>query len=117
VSGNGQIYVADRKKGTMQFAADGRYINRFGMSEDDPNPADDRPDTLHIGLNLAIDGQGRIFVGDVGPAIKVFDSNGRFLDWIGENQVCFGLAVNDQNEIFGCFRNGHVVRKFDLAKK
>jgi hypothetical protein len=116
VNGNGQIYVVDRKLGIMRFAADGRYINRFGMA-DDPKPTDDRPDTLHVGLNLAIDGQGRIFVGDMSPAIKVFDSGGRFVDAFGGNDVCFGLAVNDQNEIFGCFRNDHVVRKFDVARR
>jgi hypothetical protein len=116
VNGNGQIYVLDRKKGVIQFAADGRYINRFGMA-DEPNPTDTRPDTLHVAFNIAIDGQGRIYVGDTSPAIKVFDSGGRFLDSIGGNGVCFGVAVNDLNEILGCFRNDYMVRKFDLARK
>ena len=48
VNGNGQIYVVDRKLGIMRFGADGRYLNRFGMA-DDPNPTEDRPDTLHVG--------------------------------------------------------------------
>jgi sugar lactone lactonase YvrE len=116
VNGNGQIYVIDRKKGILQFGPDGRYINRFGRSDDD-DPTDRRPDTLEVGFNLAIDGKGRIYVGDANPAIKVFDSSGRFLDSIGGDAVCFGLAITDQNQILGCFRNDYAVRKFALAKK
>jgi DNA-directed RNA polymerase subunit RPC12/RpoP len=116
VNGAGQIYAIDNKKGVFQFAPDGRYINRFGKSEDD-DPTDRRPDTLQSGgFNLAIDGQGRIFVGDVAPAIKVYDKSGRFLDSIGVNEVCFGVAITDQNEILGCFRNDYAVKKFVLAK-
>jgi DNA-directed RNA polymerase subunit RPC12/RpoP len=116
VSGAGQIYAVDEQKGVFQFAPDGRYINRFGRSEDD-DPTRRRPDTLTSGFNLAIDGQGRIYIGDVSPAIKVFDSGGRFVDSIGGNAVCFGVAITDQNEILGCFRNDYVVRKFVLTKK
>ena len=116
VSGNGQIYCLDRKKGLFHFASDGRYLNRFA-GPDEGDSADRRPDILTFGHNLATDGQGRIYVGDNGPSIKVFTPSGRYLDSFGGNEVCFGIAISDQNEIFGCFRNRCEVRKFELTKK
>lgn len=109
VNGTGEIYALDRRKGIFKFASDGRYLNRFGST--DP---DDRKDPANISFaqNVAVDGQGRIYVSGSSPAIRVFDANGRYLDSLGGNDVAFGLAINDRDEIFACFRNQHEVRKF-----
>jgi DNA-directed RNA polymerase subunit RPC12/RpoP len=116
VNGNGEIYTLSQSKGVFKFAADGRYINRFGKSDDD-DPAQRRPDTLEVGFNIAIDGKGRVYVGDANPAIKVYDGSGRYIDSIGGNDVCFGVAITDQNDVLGCFRNKYCVRKYTLTNK
>jgi NHL repeat len=109
VSGAGEIYALDRSKGVFQFAPDGRYINRFGAQGSDPAQ-------IRSAFNLAVDGKGRVFVSGADPAIEVFSADGQYLDSFGGEEVVFGLAVTDQNEILACFRNRHAVRKFALEK-
>jgi sugar lactone lactonase YvrE len=111
----GEIFALDRMRGIFKFSADGRYINRFGGGEE-PDPTNRSPDHLSSPNNLAIDGHGRIYVSDDGPAIHVFTGDGRYVDSFGGQDVVFGIAISDQNEIFGCFRNKHAVRKFALDK-
>jgi hypothetical protein len=111
----GEIYTLDRMRGVFKFSADGRYINRFGGG-DEPDPMNRSPDHLSSPNNLAIDGHGRIYVSDNGPAIHVFSGDGRYVDSFGGQDVVFGIAINDQNEIFGCFRNKHSIQKFVLDK-
>jgi sugar lactone lactonase YvrE/DNA-directed RNA polymerase subunit RPC12/RpoP len=111
----GEMFALDRMRGIFKFSADGRYINRFGGGEE-PDPTNRSPDHLSSPNNLAIDGHGRIYVSDNGPAIHVFDGDGHYVDSFGGQDVVFGLTINDQNEIFACFRNKHAVRKFVLDK-
>jgi LSD1 subclass zinc finger protein len=108
VSGTLDIYTLERDKGVFKFAPDGRYINRWGEQSD--------PDAGKIVnyMNMAIDGNGHIYVSGFSPAITVYDSSGQTLGSFGGNEVVFGLTINDQNEIFACFRNLHAVRKFVL---
>ncbi len=106
VNGDGIIYAMDLSGGIFKFAADGRYINRFGGG-DSSDPA-----SIQYGHNLAVDGQGRLYVSCNGPAVKVFNADGRFLDSFGGNEVAFGLVADDQDAIFACFRNRHSVRKY-----
>lgn len=110
VSGAGDIYALDRRKGVFKFAPDGRYINRFGgegSGESGFSSAND----------IAVDGQGRVYVSDSGHPVKVFDANGHYIDSFGGNDVVFGLAINDQNEIFAAHRNKHKIIKYVLSKK
>jgi hypothetical protein len=111
VSGEGDIYCLDRSKGIFKFGPDGRYINRFGGGEG--NGAG----YVSNAQNLAIDGQGRLYVSGAMPAIQVFDADGRLIDSFGGHDVCFGMAITDQNEILGCFRNLYCVKKFVINKK
>jgi hypothetical protein len=113
----GEIYMLDRTKGVFKFAPDGRYINRFGGGSEDADPAHPTPGHLTSPNNMAIDGKGRIYVSDDGPAVQVFSSDGQYLDSFGGQDVVFGLAINDQNEIFACYRNKHTIRKFVLDKR
>jgi DNA-binding beta-propeller fold protein YncE len=108
VSGDGNIYALDLTNGIFKFAPDGRYINRFGggfLSG---------PGIVFGAQGLAVDGQGRLFVACHKPAIQVFDADGRYIDGFGGNDAAFGLAINDQNEIFTSF--GSSVRKYKLNK-
>jgi streptogramin lyase len=110
VSGTGHIYALDRsEESVFIFGPDGRYINRFGGDGDQPGQ-------LRSPDDIAIDGQGRVYVCDVGRAVQVFDTGGRYLDSFANNEVIFGLAINDQNEIFASQRNRYKIVKYVLVK-
>lgn len=110
VDGNGNIYALDdHQYSIFKFSPDGRYITRFGGKGKEQGQ-------LYSPENIAVDGQGRIYVSDTGHGIDVFDSNGRFINVFGNYEVIFGLAVNDHNEIYATERNRHKVVKFVLSK-
>ena len=76
---NGDIYVADGHGGesnarVMKFAQDGRFLKSFGKKGKGRGEFDE----LHA---IALDSQGRVFVGDRGNGlIKIFDAEGNLLD-------------------------------------
>ena len=110
VSGSGNIYAVDRsEESVFKFGTDGKYINRFG-GEGDAAGQLKSPD------GIGVDGQGRVYVCDIGRAIQVFDANGRYLDSFAPNEVIFEIAINDQNEIFASQRNRHKIVKYVLKK-
>jgi hypothetical protein len=114
----GEIYALDRQKGVFKFAADGRYINRFGGGKRaGVSPLDLPPSQLFSPQNIAIDSQGRIYVSDSGSGIKVYDKEGNYLDKFGGHDVAFGIAIDDQDNIYACLRNNHSVRKYVIAKR
>jgi DNA-binding beta-propeller fold protein YncE len=108
--GAGNMYCLDRSKGVFKFAPDGRYLNRFAM------PDENDPSQFATSMNLAVDGQGRVYISG-NRGIQVFQSNGRYIDSFGDDEVVFGMAIDDQGEIFGCFRNKNTIRKYVLKKK
>jgi hypothetical protein len=114
VSGTGEMYALDREKGVIKFASDGRYVNRFGGGVE--AGAEPTPGHFLAPENLAIDGKGRIYVSGIDPAIQVFSADGSYLDSVGGDEVVFGLAIDDHDAIFACFRNLHSVRKFVVDK-
>jgi hypothetical protein len=112
VDGSGNIYALEgREDNVYKFAPDGRYINRFGGRGHEPGQLD-------TPFNLAVDGQGRVYVSTAGRGIEVFDSNGRYIDSFGSvaGGVVFGLVVTDQNEIVATDRNKHQIIKYALKK-
>lgn len=117
VMGTGEIFALDRDKGVFKFAANGRYINRFGggglKSHDFMRGS--KPGQLYSPRDIAVDGKGRIHVVD-NNSIQVFDEEGTYQGSYG-NDVIFGLAITDQNEIYACFRNKYKVRKFVVDEK
>jgi DNA-binding beta-propeller fold protein YncE len=114
----GEIYALDRAKGVFKFAADGRYINRFGGGKKvGASPLDLPPSQLFSPQNIAIDSHGRIYVSDPISCIKVYDRDGNYLDKFGGNEVVFGIAIDDQDNIYACLRNRHTVRKYLIAKR
>lgn len=79
VAPNGDIYVADGHGGdsnarVMVFAKDGKFLRSFGHKGRGRGEFDE----LHA---IALDSQGRVFVGDRGNSlIKIFDATGNLLD-------------------------------------
>jgi len=110
VSGSGHIYVIARsEESVFKFGPDGKFINRFGGEGTGAGQ-------LRSPDGIGVDGQGRVYVCDVGRGIQVFDSNGRFLDSFAPGEVIFEIAINDRNEIFASQRNQHKIVKYVLVK-
>lgn len=103
VDGLGNVYAMGRfNNAVFKFGANGKYISRFGGKGDQPGQFS----ALDA---IAVDGQGRIYVGDM-RGIQVFDGNGRYLDTIKlERNLPFGLIFNDKNELFVAART-HVYK-------
>jgi DNA-binding beta-propeller fold protein YncE len=93
VDGSGQIYALGRfNNGVFKFARDGKFVNRFGSGGDQPGQ-------FRAPYSIAIDGYGRVLVGDI-KGIQVFDANGRFLALLEQKGMAFGIVFNDKNELF-----------------
>ena len=102
VDGAGYIYALGRfNNGVFKFARDGKFVNRFGS-------AGDQPGQLRAPYSIAVDGHGRVYVGDI-KGIQIFDSDGRYLTFLGGKGVAFGMVFNDKNELFVVARD-HVVK-------
>jgi hypothetical protein len=113
----GEIYALDRAKGVFKFGADGRYINRFGGGKNpDVSPLNMPPSQLYSPWNIATDSQGRIYVSESISCIKVYDKDGNYLDKFGGNEVAFGIAIDDQDNIYACLRNRHTIGKYVISK-
>ena len=113
----GEIYALDREKGVFKGAADGRYVNRFGGGKSaGVSPLEMPASQLFSPQNIAADSQGRIYVSDAGSCIKVYDKEGNYLSKFGGNEVTFGIAIDDQDNIYACMRNRHTVRKYGITK-
>jgi hypothetical protein len=108
VAGTGDVYVLDRWSDEVyHLAPDGRFVDRFGGSGEGP-------ESTPSPEGIAIDGRGRVLVSDLGRGIRVFDAAGHYVGEFGGQEVVFGLAVNDRDEVFAAYRNRHQVVKFRL---
>ena len=102
VDGAGYIYALGRfNNAVFKFASDGKFMNRFGGSGDQPGQ-------LRAPLSIAVDGLGRVYVGDI-KGIQVFDADGRYLTIVKLKGPAFGMVFNDKNELFVIARD-HVVK-------
>ena len=102
VDGAGYIYALGRfNNGVFKFGRDGKFMNRFGSDGD-------KPGQFRAPYSIAVDGYGRIYVGDM-KGIQVFDANGRYLALISAKGMAFGMAFNDKNELFVIARD-HVIK-------
>ena len=108
VAGTGDVYVLDRRSGEVyHLNPQGRFVDRFGGRGEGPESTS-APD------DIAIDGRGRVLVSDLGRGIRVFDASGRYVGAFGGEEVVFGLAVTDRDEVLAAYRNRHEVVKFRL---
>jgi sugar lactone lactonase YvrE len=95
VDGLGNIYALSggHEVAVYKFSPEGRFINRFGSSGEQPGQ-------FRAAQAIAVDGRGRIYVSDI-KGIQVFDADGRYLDAFKvEGSVAFGMTFNDRNELF-----------------
>src|SRR5215216_1545786 len=85
VDGAGYIYALGRfNDAVFKFGRDGKFITRFG-------DGGDHPGQFRAAYSIAVDGYGRIYVGDI-KGIQVFDANGRYLTLIDLKGVAFGMV-------------------------
>ncbi len=102
VDGSGNIYALGIfNNAVFKFGRDGKFINRFGG-------AGDQPGQLRAPYSIAVDGRGRVYVGDM-KGIQVFDAEGRYLSIVNLKGIAFGMVFNDNNELFVIARD-HVVK-------
>jgi hypothetical protein len=93
VDGAGYIYALGRfNDAIFKFGRDGKFMNRFGGGGDQPGQ-------IRAGYSIAVDGYGRVYVGDM-KGIQVFDANGRYLTLLTQKGMAFGMVFNDKNELF-----------------
>jgi DNA-binding beta-propeller fold protein YncE len=98
VDGLGNIYALGTfAEAVFKFTPEGKFVNRFGGSGHQPGQ-------FSAAHSIAVDGKGRIFVGDI-QGIQVFDADGRFLTVIKVDGPAFGMVFNDQNELLVAARN------------
>ncbi len=102
VNGSGDIYALGRfNNGVFKFGRDGKFINRFGG-------AGDQPGQMRAPYSIAVDGYGRVYVGDT-KGIQIFDANGRYLALLQLKGMAFGMVFNDKNELFVIARD-HLIK-------
>lgn len=93
VDGAGYVYALGRfNNAVFKFDRDGKFMTRFGS-------AGDQPGQFRAAYSIAVDGYGRVYVGDT-KGIQVFDTSGRYLSLIALRGVAFGMVFNDKNELF-----------------
>ena len=89
----------------FRYDSSGRFVNRFGSSGDEPGQ-------LRAPMSIAVDGQGRVYVGDIW-GVEVFDRDGRFLERLDVEGSPFGLAFDDDGSLWTV--NGTQVSKYEIA--
>lgn len=93
VDGLGNVYVLGHfNEAVLKFSPEGRFLNRFGGSGDEPGQ-------FRAVDAIAVDGRGWVYVSDI-KGIQVFDPDGRYLDRIEVDGVAFGLAFDDQDHLW-----------------
>jgi DNA-directed RNA polymerase subunit RPC12/RpoP len=93
IDGSGNIYALGTfNEAVFKFTPDGKFVNRFGGSGDQPGQ-------IRAASAIAVDGKGRVFVSDI-KGIQVFDSSGRFLRAFKSEGSASGMVFNDNNELF-----------------
>ncbi len=102
VDGLGNIYALGTfNNAVFKFSPEGKFLTRFG-------DAGDEPGQFRAPSSIAVDGKGRVYVGDF-KGIQVFDANGRYLTVFKPEGNASGMVFNDKDELFVAARN-HVVK-------
>ncbi|HYM00028.1 MAG TPA: 6-bladed beta-propeller [Blastocatellia bacterium] len=102
VDGLGNIYALSMfSNAVYKFSTDGKFISKFGSAGDEPGQ-------FRAPLSIAVDGQGRVYVGDF-KGVQAFDANGRYLGILKHTGVPLGMVVDDNNSLFVAARD-HVVK-------
>jgi hypothetical protein len=105
-AGNGDLLaLGEFNESIFRFGPDGQFLNRFGTAGDEPGQ-------LRAPLSIAVDGQGRVYVGDIW-GVEVFDLSGRYLDRIEIDGTPYGLSVDSGGQLW--IVNGTKVFEYELA--
>jgi DNA-binding beta-propeller fold protein YncE len=91
--GAGKIYALGAFNGAFfVFDAQGKFLNQIGSEGDEPGQ-------FKAVSDIVVDGQGRIYVSDF-DGVKVFMPDGRYLGLIEVEGPAFGLAIDDQDNLY-----------------
>jgi DNA-directed RNA polymerase subunit RPC12/RpoP len=107
VAADGQgdlLALGEFNNAVFRFDSSGRFVNRFGSPGDEPGQ-------LRAPMSIAVDGQGRVYVGDIW-GVEVFDRDGRFLRRMEVEGSPFGLTFDDDGYLWVV--NGTQVSKYEV---
>ena len=99
IAPNGDIFVADGHGGNtnariVKFARDGTFIKTWGKKGTGPGDLD-------IPHTIAMDSQGRLFVGDrQNNRIQIFDQDGKFIDMWRQFSRPSGVYIDARDNIY-----------------
>jgi DNA-binding beta-propeller fold protein YncE len=99
IAPNGDIFVADGHGGqtnarVVKFASEGKFIKTWGKKGAGPGEFD-------IPHAIAMDSQGRLFVGDrQNNRIQIFDQDGKFLDQWTQFSRPSGIFIDGKDNIY-----------------
>jgi len=112
VDGLGNMYILGNfTYAVFKYSPQGKFINQFGS---EVKGSDSDPAKFQGPITIGVDGYGRIYVDDIFE-IKVFDSTGKYISSIGDNDgAVFGMAFDSQNNLYTVSKNK--VAKFSVKK-
>ncbi len=99
VAPNGEIYVVDAHgpgdpNRIVKYDPEGNYLETWGETGYEPGQ-------LHDPHAIAMDSQGRIFVGDRwNSRIQIFDQEGNFLEWWTQFGRPSGIFIDENDRIY-----------------
>ena len=97
MDGLGNIFLLNGDDSAIyKFTPDGKYVTRFGSVGKGPGQFDAEA------LQIALDNQSRVYVTDF-SGIKVFDSNGAYLDSMSDrfiNGGIYDMQIDDKNNMY-----------------
>ena len=109
LDGQGNFYILGNfARQVFKFDRTGKFVDTIGSRGDEPGQ-------FSAVNSIAVDSQGRIYVGD-NKGIQVFSNDGRYLDVFDiPKSVASGMAFDDQDNLWIAAREQ--VYKLELAKK
>ena len=93
IDGLGNLYIlGEFNSAIFKYSPDGRFTNRISS-------AGDQPGQLTAPGDLAVDGQGRVYVSDFN-GVQVFEGDGRYVDHFDPGGFVFGLNFDVQDRLY-----------------
>ena len=96
VADNGDVFITDGhfNNRVVKYAQDGTFIKAWGRKGTAPGAFD-------LPHSIAIDSQGRVFVGDRSNArIQIFDQDGKFLQSWDQFGMVSGIYITDDDIVY-----------------
>ena len=96
VADNGDVFITDGhfNNRVVKYSKDGTFIKAWGRTGTGPGEFD-------LPHSIAIDSQGRVFVGDRSNArIQIFDKDGNFLEQWDQFGMVSGIYITDDDIVY-----------------